>query len=49
LKNKGLIIVYLSDKLDKREMTTFNEFKSRSDSGNNPYIKALITLAGNNL
>lgn len=25
-----------SDKLDKREMTTFKEFKSRSDSGNNP-------------
>lgn len=39
----------VSDKLDKREMTTFKEFKSRSDPGNNPYIKALFTLAEKNL
>jgi len=30
-------------------MTTFKEFKSKSDSGNNPYIKALITLTENNI
>lgn len=30
-------------------MTTFKEFESRSDSGNNPYIKALITLTKNDV
>lgn len=40
----------VSDKLNKKkEMTTFKELESRSDSGNNPYIKALITLTKNDV
>lgn len=45
---KRIIIVYLIN-WTKKEMTTFKEFESRSDSGNNPYIKALITLTKNNV